>query len=234
MAYALVATNGHQFGATSWTHTFTLNNLCAVQTSNDSTVTYAAGNFKDSSGTPKNLTLDKTSGVFTTCAAAAFSLVVPSGFTSPLVAPSTVTWIAQEWSGNATSSVADVTNSTGSSAAINSPHTGASINTGSNAGLVVTAFTLNTQSATSGLTVTGTSFSDTFSTSHDGTDQNDSADDGGTFNWRTSNVASAAVNNAWSWTGGTMNNSAEVIISYNAAAGGGAVEIAHLLLLGVT
>lgn len=221
MAYAVVAVFAMQFGATSWTHTFTQNNLAMVLATNDSSVTPGATDFKDSSGTPKNLNLNKSSGLFTVAAAAAYSLVVPAGFTSPLKGLATVTWMGIEWSGNATSSVVDNSASTGSSGSTASPLTGTSLTTGANAGLVVTALTVNTGNAASGLTVTGTNFSDTFSASHDGTDQNDNTQDAGTGNWNTTSVASTTLHNSWSWTGGNMANRAEVIVSYNVSGGGG-------------
>lgn len=223
MAYTCVATSGIINGAGgSWTHTFTANNAILAQEGNDSSVAPALGDFKTQAGT--NLNLDKSSGLFTACAAAHFSLVAPSGVTKITGPTNAETWIAQEWSGNATSSLLDTSNSAGSTTSTASPHTGPAITVGANAGLVIASATINTGSASSGLTVTGTSFSDTYISSHDGTQQNDSADDGFTSNNRTASV-SGSISDSWSWTGGNMNNLAEVITSYNLASGGGGATV---------
>ena len=227
MAYTCVATSGIVNGSGgSWTHTFTQNNAILAQEGNDSSVTPALGDFKTQ--TPTNLNLDKSSGVFGAAAAAHFSLVAPAGVTKITGPTNAETWIAQEWSGNDTTTLLDTSNSAGSLTLAASPLTGPAITVGANAGLVIASTTLNTTSASSGLTVTGTSFSDTFITSHDGTQQNDSVDDAFTSNNRTASV-SGSISDSWSWTSGNMQQRAEVITSYNATAG--AAQVTPPLLL---
>lgn len=209
----------------SWTHTFTQNNLVTGQEQNDSSNVPAAGDFKDSSGTPKNLTKDDATAAGTSAQAGNFSLVVPSGFTSPLKGATVYEqWMACEWSGNATSSVRD-TGSTGTGSGL-SPLNGATINTGANAGLVLASCSINVvNNSAMNIVVTGTNFTDTYSTSHDGTDSNNQADDAGSLAYNITSVASqTGLKNTWTYSGNATAH-ANAITSYNVSAGGGTTPV---------
>lgn len=231
MAYSLVQSSGLKKGANgTWSPGTTpvQNNLITAQEQNDSSNVPGTSDFKDSAGSPNTLTRDTPVTGMVTENAANYSLVVPSGWTSPLKGAAVYEeWMACEWSGNATSSVLDANNSAAAAISVNgTTATSAAINTGANAGLVLATASINLSNSPTNesITVTGTSFGDTYSTSHDGTDQNNSASDAGTCNFRTASCASqSGLTDSWSFISASSGSrQANAISSYNVPAAGGA------------
>lgn len=214
MGFANVQTSGqlrtNSAANLSWTPggAPTLNNLLTCR-SWSFNVAYASGDIQDSSGTPKNFTLDvqETGGGGDTGHSVIASLLVPSGLTTPLLdvnGSGDRSVIFDEWSGNDTTNILDQTNVNGGNGTTGSSGT---VNTSSNCGLAL-AVTENTN---------GTLVSST-----GGADWNqDSTDSGNTVrgaeDWRTNNVASQiGLSESWSWSGTHTFNGC--IATYNSPA----------------
>jgi hypothetical protein len=233
VAYANVQNSGKIHGSGSglnWTpgSALTVNNLLTYQTIGFALAGYVPGatDAKDSSGTPKTLTLDVSvnhvSGF--NGGAGVYSLVIPSGTTNPWRDTNAsgsglgqnVIW--QEWSGNATTSVIDATkpNDQGAAGGGKSANTGAGFNTGANAGLVLACLMVNGNTGNpEGIAVTGTNFL------NDAIDQNGASSESGAMDHRITSAASqTGLQDTWTWTAENINY-LTVIASYNAAAGGG-------------
>jgi len=177
----------------------------------------ASTDTKDSNGTPVNYALN-TSGTNTNgIGTAIYSLVVPSGLTTPLKNTNTVTvleGVFDEWSGNATTSVFDVTSHNSDVTNVTSGTSG-SINTGANAGLALAVVAQGGGGSTDTITTTGTSFVNDITEPDNNNWQAGSADS------RTVNVA-AQTGLQDSWTFAIAGVFTATIASYNAPAGGAA------------
>jgi hypothetical protein len=178
-------------------------------------ITYGASDVTDSSGTPKTFTRDVfLNGSASTGASAIYSLVVPSGLTTPVKDTNTGsfrTGVFDEWSGNATTSTLDNTH-TNSGAAGTSGTTGAGFNTGANAGLVLDAVAQDGGNSNEAITTTGTSFT------QDIVQQDGNVSQAGAADSRTASAASqTGLVNTWTWTSSVVYHA--VIASYNAIAG---------------
>lgn len=231
MAYANVQNSGailSTSGTISWTPSSapTLNNLLTARLwCNSNTTVYGATDTKDSSGTPKSYNQDVVKDDATShnkCSI--YSLIVPSGLTTPLKNTSAGTnftnqGIFDEWSGNATSSVLDATNSSIPAAGA-SPQNGASITTGASAGIALTVFSVAGNGvANDGITDTGTSFS------QDAVSNNSTTFDSGEADRRTASVVSATLNDQISWTSVGNFTAVNVIASYKLPPAGGGTPI---------
>jgi len=171
----------------------------------------------DSSGTPKQFALDKTSPNQDGMDTSMHSLVVPSGLTSPLKNTNTsgaLLGVFDEWSGNATSSVLDVTSSNNSTTGVTSGTSG-TLNTGANAGIIFSVVAQSGAGSSDTITTTGTSFT------NDVTEPNNNTYQAGSADSRTVSTASqTGVQDSWTFAqSGTYT---ALIASYNAPAGGAA------------
>ena len=217
----LAVTNG---GDVTWTPGVgpTLNNLLSCRVwknslSSDITTT----DVTDSSGTPKVFNGDvlKTDNTGSGNQAAIYSLVVPSGLTTPLkdtryhnITGASLQLIFDEWAGNASSSVLDQTN-LAVPASSASPVNGASINAGANAGLVLTVFSVGGNGvANDGITSTGTNFV------QDAVENDSITNDAGEAAHRITSVAGNTIHDQVSWTSSGNLIPVNVIASYNAPA----------------
>ena len=221
MAYTNVQSSGKlrsNTGATlSWTPGTapTLNNLLTCRTWGwkNTNFTPGASDVKDSSGTPKTFHLFKAGTAESGANAAIYDVVVPSGLTTPLKQAAGATDILavfDEWSGNDSTTPEDVANSNQSASNVTSGTSG-TLNTGANAGLVLSVVQQD-GAGTITITVTGTSFSQDAFESDNNNYQAGSADR------RTSSVASqTGLQDAWTFSGaGTYS---AVIGSFNASSG---------------
>jgi len=176
--------------------------------------TPASTDVKDSSGTPVNFAEDKASPNQDSMNAAVYSLLVPSGLTTPLKNVNTATallGIFDEWSGNATSSVLDVTASNNSTTGVTSGTSG-SLNTGANAGIIFAVVAQSGAGSADTITTTGTSFT------NDATEANNNTYQAGSADERTASVASqSGVQD--SWTFAASGTYTALIASYNASSG---------------
>ena len=157
---------------------------------------------KDSTGTPKLFNQDVVApqqGAQND--AAIYSLVVPSGLTTPLKNVNTTAvleGIFDEWSGNATTSVLDQTNSHLVATNATTTNTG-TINTGANAGLILAALYMGDPTDGTGLTTTGTSFTANAVETQDLTFG--LGNGGGSCDSRTASCASqSGLQDVWTWT----------------------------------
>lgn len=227
MAYSSVQTSGKlstsSAAALSWTPGVapTLNNLLTYRVfgwdSNASTHLNPNA-VRDSSGTPKTYTqhvVQERGGTSTGAGASVYSLVVPSGLTSPEteIATGNMTFrtgVFTEWSGNATTSVIDQTNVfSGTGGTIAS----GTVSSGANAGLALTSLALDTGSGTATITNTGTSFTDNVQET-DGTNT-----ECGALASRTSTVASqGSLSDTWTVTGVSVGAVNAVIATFNVPA----------------
>jgi hypothetical protein len=224
VAYANVQNSGkvrtNTAAGLSWTPGAapTLNNLLTHQSWGwDASPGYTPGatDARDSSGTPKNYTLDASLGGIaghTNFGVACYSLVVPSGLTTPLrnanTGVDTLVGYFAEWSGNATSSVVDATNTASGSAS--TPQNGPSLTTGANAGMVLSTLVIDVGSVAEA----GTNFV------NDAIETDNSTWQGGAAGHRFTSVASTTLNDQFTFAGGAPWYEA-VIVSYNLPAGGG-------------
>lgn len=137
MAYSNAGTSGYlntsSAATLSWTHTPSQNNLMTCRQWSGFTA-IGTTDVHDSSGTPVNFSRDVTNNISgaTSDTVSIWSLLVPAGYTSPCKNDASYSWksiVFDEWSGNATSSILDTSNS-----AVSTGDTG-SINSGANAGL---------------------------------------------------------------------------------------------------
>jgi len=185
--------------------------------------TPASTDVKDSSGTPVIYALDVSSPNNSGMDTAMHSLVVPSGLTTPLKNVNTVgalIGVFDEWSGNAITSVLDVTNSKTDTTSVTSGTSG-TLNTGANAGII---FSIVAQAGSGGadtITTTGTSFINDVTEPDNNTYQAGSADE------RTAATTSqTGVQD--SWTFAQTGAYTALIASYNAPAGGAAPPEVHM------
>lgn len=233
MAYANVQNSGKQRTNTgaglSWTPSSapTLNNLLTGRFWGWQATVYTPGasDVKDSSGTPKTYTKDVSTTVAAGEGGAIYSLVVPSGLTTPLKnvnTTSSLIGVFDEWSGNATSSVLDQTNSNNAATVVQGStvtYTGSAINTGANAGIVFAIFTCDDASTESAgdPSTTGTSFV------QDIVEPDGSGFVLGSGDHRTTNAASqSGLKDTWSVLRSSGTSAAlDVIASYNVPSGGG-------------
>lgn len=227
MAYANVQNSGFiaSTGTVSWTPGTapTLNNLLTGRFYHGGGAAniFGASDCKDSSGTPKTYTQDVTGFGTNSGCSSIYSLIVPSGLTTPLQETSAAAGgnsmqaIFDEWSGNATSSPLDQTNIGNSTTTNTSSGTGPSINTGASAGLVLSAMVERGVGTNAGIAVTGTSFNG------DGIEQNNSSFDSGAIDSRTASAASqTGLHDSWTWTAGATSNEFQAsIASYKVPAG---------------
>jgi hypothetical protein len=168
---------------------------------------------KDSSGTPVNFAQDKISPNQDGMQATIYSLVVPSGLTTPLKNVSTsgdLLGIFDEWSGNATSAVLDVTSSNNSTTASTSATSG-TLNTGANAGIILAIVAQAGAGGADTVTTTGTNFV------NDATEPDNNTYQVGSADHRTVSTASqSGVQDSWTFAASGTNTA--LIASYNGTA----------------
>jgi hypothetical protein len=232
MAYTRVQNSGKLQTATganlTWTPLTapTVGNLLTYRTwgFTGAGITYGASDVTDSSGTPKTFTRDAfLNGSASTGASAIYSLVVPSGLTTPVKDTNTGSFrtaIFDEWSGNATTSVLDNSH-TNNGAAGTTGTTGAGFNTGANAGLVLDAVAQDGGNSNEAITATGTSFT------QDVVQQDGNVSQAGAADERTASAASqTGLVDTWTWVSNVVYHA--VIASYNVPSGGAAQDTPEL------